>query len=267
MKNLVKIFGLLWISHSVYADGLGQAPHNKEASTHYGMHQSPRFEASVLVGGSYIPNTIEGQSLALLPYEIGPYADTFTDQSDAGAFNWGVDAKYRFKLHKPSAQHYIFDSIGAGIGVFQITSFDQTGNVLQFNMPEFENYTYNLNLKTTRIMADFDVDFIGIQHFIPFIEGGIGAASTTVSYDSEPIPPISGPDFTLHDKTSWNFAYQVGAGVKYVIDTHFILSLHYLYANMGKVDSSTSGSTTDLAAPLTVDMSTQNFLFGFTYAM
>lgn len=231
------------------------------------INQQPSpFEFSALLGGSYIPNTIKGQKLQLLPYEIGPYADTLTDQSGAGAVTWGLDAKYRFKLHEHAVKKYIFDSIGAGVDIFQITSAHQTGKVLQFNMPNFENYNYDLNLMSTRLMADLDLDFHPIaQHYIPFIEAGIGAASTTVAYNSDPIPPVDGPHFKIPKKTTWNFAYQAGAGMKYVVNPHFILSLHYLYANMGKADSGTSGNTATLEKPLTVNMSSHNFLFGFTY--
>lgn len=250
MKNALKVIGLLWICSPAFA-------------TH-----APRLELSLLVGGSYIPNTIDGETLELLPYEVGPYADTFTNQSDAGAFTWGVGAKYRFPLHNPSVNNYIFHSWAIGADVFQIIDFDQTGDVLQYNIPQFKNYTYTLGLKSTRFMADVDVEFHPLyKRFIPFIEAGIGAGATSVSYDSDPIPPVTGPEFSLHNKTSWTFAYQAGAGVKYVVNSAFIVSLHYLYANMGKVDSSTSGSATDLAKPITVDMSTQNFLFGFTYAL
>jgi opacity protein-like surface antigen len=152
--------------------------------------------------------------------------------------------------------------------LFQLTDFNQTGDVLQFNMPEFENYTYNLKLKNTRVMADLDLDFHPLfQRLIPFIEGGIGAACTSLAYDSTPIPPVDGPEFTRPDNVSWRFAYQVGAGIKYVIDPHLSLSFHYLYADLGKINSSTSGSASTLATPLTANMRSQNFMLGLTYLM
>ncbi|MDP3561119.1 MAG: outer membrane beta-barrel protein [Legionellaceae bacterium] len=232
----------------------------------YALQQGSHPELSVFLGGSYIPNTIKGQTLQLMPYEIDQYADTFTNQSSGSAFTWGVDALYRFKLHAPSIENYFFDSLGAGIDVFQITNFNQTGKVLQFNMPEFENYTYTLKLNNIRVMANFDLDFHPVRHyFIPFVQAGLGGARTAISYNSAPISPVDSPNFTLPTEASWNFSYQAGAGVKYVAKPHVVLSLRYLYANMGKVNSSTSGSTTTLATPLTVDMSTQTFLFGLTY--
>lgn len=223
-------------------------------------------ELSVFLGGTYIPNTINGQTLQLLPYEIGEYADTFTNQSSANAFTWGLDAQYRFKIHAPSTQNYFLDSVGAGIDLFQITNFNQTGKVLQFNLPEFENYTYTLNLNNLRIMADFDLDFHPIQqYFTPFIEGGIGGARTAISYNSAPILPVVSPNFILPNESSWHFAYQAGAGIKYEATTYLVLSLRYLYANMGKANSSILGSSAVLATPLTVNMSTQNYLLGLTY--
>jgi opacity protein-like surface antigen len=271
LRNLFKLLGLLWMSNSVFAGVTQMGPqhqqtHTKLVSTSYGFQQNPQLELSVLLGGSYIPNTINGQTLQLLPYEIGPNADTFTAQRGAGAFTWGIDAKYRFKLHKSGPQSYFFDAIGAGINIFQIIDFNQTGHVLQFNLPEFENYTYKLKLKNTRVMADFDLDFHPLLfNLIPFVEGGIGAANTQITYDSAPIPPLDSPNFQLPQKSSWHFAYQVGAGMKYTVNTHFLLSIHYLYADMGKVDSSTSGNTTTLATPLSAEMRTHNFMIGVTY--
>jgi opacity protein-like surface antigen len=270
LKNLFKVLGLLWISYPVYVGATPSVDQQQQSVSPaiFAIQQIPRLELSVLLGGSNIPNTISGQSLQLMPYEVGPYADTFIHQSDASAFTWGLDAKYRFMLHDLSSQNYIFDSFGAGIDVFQITDFHQTGDVLQFNMPEFENYTYNLQLKNTRVMLDLDLDFHPLLHyFIPFIEGGIGPSSTVITYNSAPIPPVDEPGFALASQTSWSFAYQVGAGIKYVVNTHFSLAFHYLYANMGKVNSSTTGSTTTLEKPLTVNMRTQNFMLGLTYTM
>lgn len=252
-----------------------QAPENKKhvlskqrTTPAYAVQQGSHRELSVFLGGSYIPNTIKGQTLQLLPYEIDQYADTFVHQSSANAFTWGVDALYRFKLHAPSIENYFFDSIGTGIDVFQITNFTQTGDVLQFGLPEFENYTYALKLNNLRVMAKIDLDFYPIQHyFIPFVQAGIGGARTTISYNSAPIPPVDGSNFTLPNAASWHFAYQAGAGIKYVAKTHLVLSLRYLYADMGKVNSSTWGSSTTLATPLTVKMNTQNVLFGLTYLM
>jgi opacity protein-like surface antigen len=98
-------------------------------------------------------------------------------------------------------------------------------------LPEFENYTYSLKLNTIRIMANADLDFHPIRaSLIPFIQGGLGAARTTVSYSSVPISPVISPDFTLPVQASWHMAYQLGAGAKYAVKPHLVLSLRYLYA-------------------------------------
>ena len=225
-------------------------------------------ELSVFLGGSYIPNSLKGQTLQLLPYEIGPYADTFTHQSGGGSFTWGVDAKYRFKLHPPSVKNAFINSMGAGLNFFQITNANQSGHVLQFNLPEFENYTYDLGLSNVRIMANVDLDFRPIKYnVVPFIEGGVGGAMTTVSYLSTPILPVDSPNFMIPNEDTWNVAYQVGAGLKYPLKPNAWLSLRYLYANMGKANSGIIGSSTNLASPLSIDMSTQNLLIGLTYSL
>lgn len=222
-------------------------------------------ELSLFLGGSHIPNTIKGQTLQLLPYEIGEYADGFSNQSSADAFTWGLEALYRFKF-PASIQNYFFNSLGTGINFFQISNFHQTGKVLQFNLPEFENYNYRLKLKNIRVLANFDLDFQPIrQYLIPFVQGGVGGARTEVAYQSTPILPVLSSDFSLPNSASWSFAYQVGAGVKYLARNHLSLSFRYLYAHMDKVNSSLIGNTSLLAAPLEVRLNTHNFLFGISY--
>lgn len=241
-------------------------PNTIESKFH--IHPGSHPELSGYLGASYIPNSIKGQTLQLLPYEIGPYADTFSHQKGGASFTWGLDAKYRFMLHNPSVKSPFFDSIGAGIDFFQITNANQTGQVLQFNLPEFENYNYTLGLSNIRLMADIDMTFRAINYnLIPFIEGGLGGSMTTVSYQSTGIPPIDSPQFRLSDESTWGFAYQVGGGLKYRLKSNAWLSLRYLYANMGEASSSLVGSSTNLATPLNVNMSTQNLLLGLTYSL
>ncbi len=277
MRILLSGVGLLWASYAAHA---GMIYGVEQLSAHHAALSSAplisnnasswhsRPELSILLGGSYIPNTMNNQKLQLLPYEIGDYADTFTNQSDAGAFSWGVDALYRFKLNGLLGSSGFIDSFAVGVNFAQITNFQQTGNVLQFGMPEFENYTYVLKLNNSRIMADMDVNFNPVARLIiPFVVGGVGAAQTTVSYNSVPIAPVESSNFTLSDETSWRFAYQAGAGIKYEVTPNVALSLRYLYANMGKVNSATVGNTALLDSPLMVNMSTHNALLGVTYAM
>lgn len=266
MKNLFKLLGLLWICQPLYAGSIAPYQNPQPTPTKKSIEQPPRLELSVLLGANYMPNALDGQKLELLPYEIGPYADTFTDQTGGWAFDWGLDARYRFKFIGTSLQNYVFESVAPGLQVIQITSLDQTGKVLQFGMPVFENYNYTLNIKSTRVMADVDMAFHPIgEHFFPFVETGIGVATTAVSYSSEPISPVTGPDFKIPQETTLSFAFQIGAGFKYVINEHVNVSVRYLYADMGSVDTSTNANTATLLKPLTVDLSSQNILFGFTY--
>lgn len=218
------------------------------------------------MGTSYMPNALDDTTLELLPYEIGPYADTFTGQSGGWGFDWGLEGKYRFVFNKTSFQNYLFESAALGLQVLQTTNLDQTGKVLQFGMPVFENYQYTLNIKSTRIMADLDMVFHPIGHHVfPFVEAGIGLASTSLTYTSKPIAPITGPNFTIPEESSLSFAYQFGLGLKYMINPHVNLSLRYLYTDMGTADTAKNANTATLAKPIIANMNAQSILFGFTY--
>jgi len=222
-------------------------------------------EYTLLLGGTYIPNTIKGETLQLLPYELGSYADTFTQQSDSGGFSWGLGLGHRFYLNPASKMNNLFDSFAINAQFFQLISANQTGHVVQFGLPEFENYTYSLGISNYRFMADGDLDFHPIHNVVGFIEGGIGGASTTLSYGSASIAPVLNPGLALPKQTNWSFAYQAGAGFKVQALSQLELSLRYLYANMGTANSSIYGSTDTLAMPLKADMSTHNILFGLAY--
>lgn len=253
MNYILRVLALLWISHAASSGGMSDVS-DKPAN-------SSSKEFSVLLGGSYIPNAINGQTLQLLPYEIGSYADTFRNQSSGNAFTWGLEALYRFPL-----KNAFFETMGAGLQFFQITHLNQTGDVLQFGMPEFKNYTYRLGLNNIRFLANVSLNLHPVFYQImPFVEAGIGGARTQISYESRPISPVVDPIFTLSNHASWNFAYQAGVGLKYPINTHLMASLRYLYANMGHAESSLIGSSTNLASPLIANMSTQNFVLGLTY--
>jgi len=234
----------------------------------YALEPSSGPEFSVFLGGVYLPNATDGQTLELPPYEIGPYADTFTNQSNSSAWTWGIGAGYRFKLPPMISTTYLLDSIEINADFYQLSHMTQTGDVLQFGLSEFDNYTYKLGLSNIRAMTDFDFDFHPIgQIIIPFIEGGIGAARTKISYSSSPISPVPGPGLQLDDQTDWSFAYQVGGGFKWLAKPQLELSIRYLYVNMGTIDSATESNSASLSQPLKIDMSTQNILLGLTYLL
>lgn len=222
-------------------------------------------EYSLFLGGTYLPNMISGQTLQLTPYEHGLYADTFTQQSDSGTFTWGLGLGHRYYISPTNKLGNLFDSFAINAQFFELIPSNQTGHVLQFGLAEFDNYTYQLGVSNYRFMADGDLDFDPIWNVVGFIEAGVGAASTTISYGSTPIAPVLDPGLKLNKKTNWSFAYQAGAGLKFPTFRHCELSLRYLYANMGTMNSSVNGSTDILEKPLQVDMNTHNVLLGLSY--
>lgn len=288
MSILLRILGLLCISHSAFAaptQGLVEQSDNKlalatkpalSAATALSASRPPsnrrpwqdaHTEYSVLLGAGFVPDAIKGQRMSLLPYETGENAGSFSHRNGASAATFGLEALYRLRLDATSTPGHFFNSLGTGIDLIQIANANQTGRVLEFNIPEFENYTYALRLKSTRLLAHLDFDFQPLkQQIIPFVQAGIGAARNSLSYTSTPIAPVIGPEFVLPDQRTWTFAYQAGAGFKYALDAHLLLSLRALYANMGKAHSSSAGNTALLSTPLIASVGSYQVLFGLTYS-
>lgn len=166
---------------------------------------------------------------------------------------------------------YLSGDILLGIyAYYNQTSRD--GTVLEYGLPDFANSSYNMNVRSGRLMLDAEFDFQPVwMGLTPFIEGGIGIARNTLNFENNPRPNIGadGGNYSLPNNSQIQFAYQLGAGFKIPICNHMVLSARYLYANAGNAESNKYDSNTGvtLEQPIKVNVNSQSILLGLSYSL
>lgn len=198
---------------------------------------------------------------------VPPQTNTLHGSSSLFDFTGGGGLAYDFVMPAAASgqNDYAIRDISLGINAYYVGGHDFNGEVYRFGLPQFNFDNYDLNLQSTRVMIDSEWDFHPIgQHVIPFIMGGIGDAINNMSYKETPISANQNPggQLSLDSHITHNFAYELGLGVKVALTPDSLLSLRYLYSDLGsaQVDSSV------LSEPLSLNsLHTSSVLLGYTY--
>lgn len=164
---------------------------------------------------------------------------------------------------------YLFRDISLGVNVYY-NQTSRSGSVYEYSLPDFNNSTYSMNVKSGRLMLDTEWDIHPLWYnVIPFVEAGLGVAQNTMSFKNKPRPNIGagGGNYNLDDHSKIQFAYEIGAGVKLPVSDHFVVSARYLFANAGDAESGTSDNDTGvlLAKPIKTSVESQSVLLGLSY--
>lgn len=165
--------------------------------------------------------------------------------------------------------NYLFHDVSLGFNIYWSHS-SRDGTVLEYNLPDFANSSYDMNLEHVRLMLDTELDFRPIYMIMPFIMGGIGVAKNTLNFKNTPFPNIGadGGFYSLPNNTQLKFAYEVGAGIKVPIRNCIVFSVRYLYANAGQAESGKWDDSTEvrLRKPISINVISQSILFGLSYS-
>lgn len=177
-------------------------------------------------------------------------------------FTWGFGAAYRFM--PPAVTRNLLHDISLGLD-FMYFQTNQKGYTWLYEQPAYNNYTYQLPIDSLRLLVDSEWSFHSLlrPYLFPFIEGGIGFARNTASYNDSPL--IANTEgLSINSNAQYQFSYTVGGGVKILLPFNTELSVRYLYADLGNATTSSNASV-PLAAPITIPLSTQTWLAGLTY--
>lgn len=136
------------------------------------------------------------------------------------------------------------------------------GDVWQYELPQFNNYTFNAPISSTRLMLDFKPRLITWNKFSPYLILGTGVTWNTMSYKDEANPGID-PDGTrsLSDETTTQLAWDLGAGLSYGVTKRLNISAEYVYAFLGDVSPQKNSSV--IEAP-NFSYQIQSLLFGLS---
>ncbi|MCB1827501.1 MAG: outer membrane beta-barrel protein, partial [Coxiellaceae bacterium] len=154
--------------------------------------------------------------------------------------------------------------ISLGLDLFHINT-KQQGDVWQFQLPIFNNLTYTLPISSTRILLNSEWGFRPVFHYVfPFIEAGIGFAINEASYNDAPKPGTTAMPLHLNHHTQGQFSYSIGGGFRIPVRKNMEASLRFIYTDLGHAKTTNTGSIT-IAAPVSVALTTQTWVLGFTY--
>lgn len=188
-------------------------------------------------------------SLAITSDETDTLDQTNSNSWSTLAGQLGVGYIYHFcGLQRCPNDFQWFPSIEPQLNVYQLSSDSIEGNVLRFGM--FNQGTFDIPVRSTRLMFDVALTIAAWNQFSLYAKGGVGHAWTRLSYsDSINTNPGCHMDLNLSSYTNSNFVWETGAGVLYDFNNRFGVSLEYLYANLGRVKTSTQGSVSTFTIP------------------
>lgn len=215
-------------------------------------------------------STVNGGPKLLLFNSAFPEQDALVKDSESNYnFIGGGGIAYNFLIDENNSNSLIHD-VSIGLDYYGFNT-SVTGDVLQFGVIYLNNFDYNLNIETQRLMLDAQLNFHPLKNkIIPFVVAGIGAANVKAQYYDTPnlVHGTSGGGISLSSNTEHNTAYSVGAGFRIPVTQKIHVSLSYLYTDLG---SATTGSVSIPFAsgtiqPVTMQVHTQTGLMGINYA-
>ena len=112
---------------------------------------------------------------------------------------------------------------------------DITGQVMQYSLPEFTNYDYNLGASINTLSLYTKLELIQLGPVLPYLTGGLGLSlNHSELYEEKSLPgivPRNNPAFAAQTKSQ--LTYDLGLGVDVLINPQVILSLGYAYQYFG----------------------------------
>lgn len=149
---------------------------------------------------------------------------------------------------------------------FYYQKITYSGQVWELGLPEFSNYTYQFGSENFPLLLEGDVFFQPCWRIQPFISAGLGVAMLDVDYVDHATSHID-PASELHlNQQQFNFVYDVGLGLAYVIDKHWSVNLKYNYMYLGHANSGTA-TNIRIQQPIRIKLETQNIFFTASYGM
>lgn len=194
--------------------------------------------------------------------------NTFGAQLGVGYIHYFGDARqYADKVQW-------FPSIEPEVNLYYLSSSSIKGDVWRFNDPNFNQLKYDIPLHSTRLMLDAALTVASWKKLSVYAIGGIGNAWNRIGYsdqDKDTSTPCTDQRLNLNKNTRAHFSWEAGAGLTYAANTRVSFSLEYLFTYLGTVQTSGSGYTGTITAPVIVpahfNLRSQTALLGLHIAL
>lgn len=218
------------------------------------------FEWSVAGGANWIHSN--SPQLVISSFEV----DRLHPNNDQVASLWKVGLGYDALVPQLHDRQF-FNRLLLELNVYY-TSPKLKGDVWQYQLPQFNNYTYSASLSNIRLMLDAKPHVFAYHDVSLYGIFGIGAMFNNISYTEQisaaGVPPAS--NLVLKSQSQTNFGYDLGVGLRKKLTERFDVSLEYVYAYLGKV--SPSGvqlqNTVALVNPPSFSLNSQGVLLAIT---
>lgn len=169
--------------------------------------------------------TVNNNSLATPPYNVDLYSSI--NQGNAALL---LEAGQLWAISKPGMH-----SLALGLQYQYFLPTNVGRRIMQNSLPDFLNYRYRLNVEANVLLLNAKVELCSWKNLSPFIDVGIGGVQLIAkSYHENAYAGVTARISPAYqDRTSYQFTYQVGAGVNWKLKPKLIASISYLYHSFG----------------------------------
>jgi opacity protein-like surface antigen len=235
-------------------------PYSLFASNPWTVDSIHHFEFSAAVG----PNWAHSSStdLVVSPFET----DSVILNNISNHAIWKLGVGYHLFADRLQKRTF-FNDLLIELNLYQ-SSETLNGNVWQYQLPQFNNFSFSSPITSTRIMLDVKPTLISLKHVSLYPILGFGNSWNNVPYNetvtSADVPADS--NYLLNTSTNSNFAYDLGVGIRGELTEHLGVTLEYLYTNLGNMSSTEVSKNADpiITAP-TFKIFNQSFLIGLSW--
>lgn len=232
------------------------------ASTSWMPDSFQNLEVSAAVG----PNWARTSSthLVVSPYET----DSVLVSSVTNHPLWKIGVGYRFFADQLQQKSFLNDLL-VELNLYQ-SSETVDGNSWQYQLPQFNNYSFSAPITSTRLMLDVKPGLFIIKHVSLYPILGLGASWNDIAYNETVTGAGVNPNsrYALNSSTASSFAYDLGAGIRIDFTEHLSATLEYLYANLGNMSPSRTSKNGDpIMSPPTFNVYNNSLLLGISWKL
>lgn len=166
-------------------------------------------------------------------------------------------------------------SVSVGARYMYVPSASITGNIDQYSLPAFNNYTYSYDVDMLSLLGVLKVNIYQWQKWLPYVSVGAGVTTYgTFDYIERArsgVTPRVSPAFG--DGSGNNFTYLFGLGVDYTLSTKLKINLEGDYINYGTIQTGKGANYSTLTGTnydnelLANDINATTLFLGITYYM
>lgn len=212
------------------------------------------------VGGSVVKSTKSTGSISAISAAEKRNMSGKLDDITSGAFGGGIALGYNFKpMFQLPVRVELDFTARSNLKKNGSNGAEIAGQPLDIEMKD--------KIQINTLMVNAMYDFENSSQFTPYVLAGMGVAQNNRTTDISADYQNKNAKLLSGKKVNYNFAWSIGAGVKYDINSNLALDLSYRYINAGK--AKTNGETNfgpiNIKGNLESRLHSHDIMLGMTY--